>query len=137
MSPARIEFERDFHVSSTVALLPLSLYSLALGFGPVLGGPLSETIGRYPVYLWGTPLGALFTLGAGLSSSFAGICVHRFLAGFFWAPSLAVATGSIVETFKPQRRGQMVAFYILMPFLGPGCGQVFSFHPKPIAHFSL
>ncbi|KAJ5613395.1 major facilitator superfamily domain-containing protein [Penicillium lagena] len=125
MSPAHSEFERDFHVSSTVALLPLSLYSLALGFGPVLGGPLSETIGRYPVYLWGTPLGALFTLGAGLSSTFPGICILRFLAGLFWAPSLAVATGSIVETFKPRRRGQMVALYILMPFLGPGCGQTF------------
>jgi hypothetical protein len=30
-----------------VAILPLSLYVLALGFGPVLAAPLSETYGRY------------------------------------------------------------------------------------------
>lgn len=111
-----------FHVSSTAATLPLSLYVLALGFGPVLGGPLSETIGRYPVYLIMLPLGALFTLGAGFTNSFAGLCILRFLAGFFWAPALAIATGSLSETFQPKTRGPASAVFILMPFLGTGLG---------------
>lgn len=40
----------EFGVGSMVAVLPLSLYVLALGLGPLIGGPLSETVGRYPVY---------------------------------------------------------------------------------------
>src|SRR5205823_8776642 len=36
----------NFHVSTTVAILPLTVYVLGLGFGPVLAAPLSESRGR-------------------------------------------------------------------------------------------
>ncbi|KAJ5601214.1 hypothetical protein N7510_010748 [Penicillium lagena] len=124
LSPAHSEFMKEFGVSSTVAILPLSLYVFALGLGPVVGGPLSETVGRYPVYLGTMILGTLFTLGAGLSPTFAGICVLRFLAGFCYAPSLAIAAGTINETFKPVKRALPSAVFILTPFLGPGLGPV-------------
>lgn len=112
----------EFNISSTVAILPLTFYTLALGFGPVLGGPLSETVGRYPVYLGSLPLGALFTLGAGFTHNFGSLVFLRFMAGFCWGPVLAIATGSLVETFKPKSRGAASAVFILMPFLGPGLG---------------
>lgn len=110
----------EFGVTSTQAILPLSLYVFALGLGPVVGGPLSETIGRYFIFVVGGPLGALFTLGAGLTHSFAALCILRFLAGFCLAPSLAIASGTINETYKPVDRGLPSTFFILTPFLGPG-----------------
>lgn len=113
---------QEFNVTGTVALLPLTLYVLALGFGPVVGGPLSETFGRWPVYIGSMPLGALFTLGAGFTHSFAGLCVLRFLAGFCWAPVLATAAGSLADLFSYSTRGPPSAIVILMPFLGPGLG---------------
>lgn len=100
--------------------MPLSLYVFALAFGPVIGGPLSETLGRLPVYQWTSVLGALFTLGAGFTHNFGALCFLRFAAGFAWGPALANGTGSIVETFLPKTRGLVLAIYILMPFLGPG-----------------
>ncbi|KAF4438015.1 hypothetical protein F53441_12867 [Fusarium austroafricanum] len=124
MSPARKQLMEEFNVSSTVALLPLTFYVLALGFGPVIGGPLSETIGRYPIYAASVPLGALFTLGAGFVHNIAGLIILRFLAGLCWAPVLAVAPGSLAETFRPKTRGPVSAVFILMPFLGPGLGPV-------------
>ncbi|OJJ56743.1 hypothetical protein ASPSYDRAFT_80515 [Aspergillus sydowii CBS 593.65] len=124
ISPAHSQFMEEFGVGSTVAILPLSLYVLALGLGPVVGGPLSETVGRYPVYLGTVVLGSLFTLGVGFSHSFAGVCVLRFLAGFCFAPSLAIAGGTINETFKPVRRALPSTIFILTPFLGPGLGPV-------------
>lgn len=112
----------EFHVSSTVALLPLTMYVLALGFGPVIGGPLSETIGRYPVYVGSVPLGAVFAVGAGFTHNIGALCFLRFMSGLCWGPVLAVASGSLVETFKPKSRGPVSAVFILMPFLGPGLG---------------
>lgn len=109
-----------FHVGSTVAVLPLSLYVFALALGPVVGGPLSETIGRYPVYIGAIVFGGLFTLGAGFCNSFAGICVLRFLAGFCFAPILAIAAGTINETWKPAERAIPAICFVLTPFLGPG-----------------
>lgn len=124
MSPARTALSAEFNVSGTVALLPLTLYVVAMGFGPVVGGPLSETWGRYPIYCGTLPLGALFTLGAGFTHNFGALCFLRFMAGFCWAPVLATAAGSLSDVFPPSTRGPASAAFILMPFLGPGLGYV-------------
>lgn len=114
----------EFGVGSLVAVLPLSLYVLALGLGPVIGGPLSEKIGRYPVYIGAVVLGSLFTVGVALSDTFLAVCVFRFLAGFCFASTLAIAAGTINETFKPEKRATPSIIFILAPFLGPGLGHV-------------
>ncbi|KAI5462066.1 major facilitator superfamily domain-containing protein [Mariannaea sp. PMI_226] len=124
LSPARTQIMEEFNVSSTVALVPLTMYVLALGFGPVIGGPLSETIGRYPVYVGSVPLGALFALGCGFVHNIGGLSFLRFMSGLCWGPVLAVASGSLVEVFDPKSRGPVSAVFILMPFLGPGLGPV-------------
>ncbi|GFP60151.1 major facilitator superfamily multidrug transporter mdrA [Trichoderma asperellum] len=116
--------QEEFGVSRTVALLPLTLYVVALGLGPVIGGPLSETIGRYPVIMGGMLLGSFFTIGAGFVHNFGALCFFRFLTGFLWAPVLANAPGSLSETFLPKTRGPVSAMFILTPFLGPGLGPV-------------
>ncbi|KAL1852048.1 hypothetical protein Daus18300_012330 [Diaporthe australafricana] len=120
MSPATTQLQEEFGVGITQSIVPLSLYVFALALGPVLGGPLSETIGRYSTYTVLGTLGALFTLGCGFVHSFAGLCILRFLAGFCFAPSLAVSAGLLNDVFKPMERGLPSALFILTPFLGPG-----------------
>ncbi|KAJ5971476.1 Major facilitator superfamily domain general substrate transporter [Penicillium vulpinum] len=124
LSPAHSQLMEEFEVGSTVAILPLSLYVFALALGPVVGGPLSETVGRHPVYIWSIALGTLFTLGVGFCPTFSGICVLRFLAGFCYGPTLSIAAGTLNETFKPVQRALPSAIFILTPFLGPGLGPV-------------
>ncbi|KAK8121303.1 major facilitator superfamily transporter [Apiospora kogelbergensis] len=124
VSPAHSQFMDQFGVSSTVAFLPLSLYILSLGLGPVLGGPLSELAGRRVVYFIAPILGGLFSLACGFTTSFVGLCIMRFLAGFFYAPSIAVGSGVLNEIYYPAERGLPIALYILSPFLGPGLGPV-------------
>jgi MFS family permease len=124
MSPATEQLVVEFGVTRTQAILPLSLYVFALALGPVVGGPLSEMAGRYWVYMISNPIGMLFTLGAGFTHSFVGLCILRFLAGFAFAPSLAIASGTITESFKPAERGLSSTVFVLMPFLGSGVGPV-------------
>ena len=57
ISPAQTQLMQEFDVSSTVAFLPLTMYVLSLGLGPILGGPLSETAGRRAVYIMAVVLG--------------------------------------------------------------------------------
>jgi MFS family permease len=116
----------QFGVGTTTALLPLSLYVLALGLGPILGAPLSETYGRQMIYLLSPPLGALFTLGSGFAPNFATLAILRFLAGMFFSPSLAIGAGTIADTHPPWARAPATTLYILSPFLGPALGCV---HP--------
>ncbi|KAK3349580.1 major facilitator superfamily transporter [Lasiosphaeria hispida] len=124
MSTAPAQLKAEFGVTLTQSILPLSLYVFALALGPVVGGPLSETVGRLPVFLGGLIGGTLFTLGAGFTHSFAGLNILRFLAGFCFAPSLAISTGTINEMYKPVQRGLPSTFFILTPFLGPGIAPV-------------
>lgn len=121
-TPAVHDVMKQFNVSSTVALLGLSLYVLGLGFGPILAAPISETKGRRVVYLISLPLSALFTLGAGFSNNFASLGICRFFAGFFGGPSLAVGAGTSVDIWPPVYRAVATGSFILAPFLGPALG---------------
>ncbi|KAH7316870.1 major facilitator superfamily transporter [Stachybotrys elegans] len=122
VSPARGQIQQEFDVTRTQSILPLSLYVFALGLGPVVGGPLSETVGRLPVYLGSVPLGAIFTLGAGFTHNFGALCFLRFMAGFAFSPSLAIGAATISDVYIPAHRGVPATIFILMPFLGPGFG---------------
>ena len=122
MTAAPAQLIEEFGVTTTQALLPLSLYVFALALGPVIGGPLSETIGRYYIFMVGVFIGALFTLGCGFVQTFAGLCILRFLAGLFFAPTLAISGGTLNETFRPAERGIPSTFFIATPLLGPGMG---------------
>ncbi|KAI2623682.1 MFS general substrate transporter [Xylaria nigripes] len=124
ISPAHQQLIDEFGVSSSVAFLTLSTYILALGTGPVFGGPLSEIVGRKGVYIGGTVLGALFALGAGFTNSIAGLCVLRFLSGFAFGPTLSITSGFFAEVYTPAQRGMPSTLFTLSPFLGPGFGPV-------------
>jgi MFS family permease len=93
--PAVPEIMSEFHISSTVALLGLSVYVLGHALGPALAAPLSETFGRAVVYKSTFPVAMLFNLGAGLAQSFPAFCVCRFLAATTGSPALAVGAGLI------------------------------------------
>ena len=121
-TPGLPDIQAEFHVSSTVALLGLSLYVLGLAFGPVLAAPLSETLGRKAVYLTSLPLAALFTLGAGFSHNFASLIICRFFAGFFGSPTLSVGAGTNADVWPPIHRAVATSLFVLAPFAGPALG---------------
>lgn len=128
-SPALQGVMQHFHVSRTVGLLPLTFYTLGLGFGPVLAAPLSERHGRRPVYLITAAIFMLFTLGAGFSQSIASFCVCRWFAGLAGSPVLAVGAGSIADLWLRERRATTTSLWALSPFAGTALGCVCCFHP--------
>ncbi|KAG8630705.1 hypothetical protein KVT40_002324 [Elsinoe batatas] len=124
ITPSAPALQAEFDISSTLSLVPLSLYVLALGFGPLLAAPLSETYGRRVVYLVSTPLAGILTLGAGFTTHIWSLSLLRFLAGLTFSPSLAIGTGSVGDVTKPESRALPSALYIMCPFLGPALGPV-------------
>jgi MFS family permease len=121
-TPAFPTIQHDFNVSSTVALFPFSFYVFALGFGPILAAPVSETFGRQVIYLVSTPIGALFTMGSGLSKNIWTLCILRFFAGLAFSPALAIGAGTIADVTRAEGRATPTTIYILTPFLGPALG---------------
>ncbi|RMZ81427.1 hypothetical protein DV738_g2319, partial [Chaetothyriales sp. CBS 135597] len=122
ISPGTREIAQEFNVSTTAAILSLSLYVLGLALGPVISAPCSETFGRKSVYLFLFPPSLLFTLGAGLTHSFAGLLICRLLAATLCSGCLAVGAGSMSDIWLPKHRAAAGAVYMLVPFLGPAMG---------------
>lgn len=117
----------EFDVAEEVAILPLSLYTLGLAFGPLIAAPCCETFGRKIVFLISSPLYALFTLGAGFSPNIASLIVCRFFAGLFAAPAIGNASATIIDYTAGKARGVTMAFYYSIPQLGAVFGPLGEF----------
>lgn len=121
-APSHEEVSRSFKVSDEIAILPLSLYNAGLAFGPLIGAPLCETLGRKVVFLITTPLFALFILGSGFSQSTASLITCRFFAGVFASPAISNASATIVDYTAGRYRAVSLAFYYSIPFFGAVVG---------------
>lgn len=121
-TPAIKDIMHDLHVSRTVALLGLSVYTLGIAIGPIITAPLSEGHGRRIVYLVTSPIFMLFTLGAGFSRTFYSLAICRFFAGFTGSPALAVGAGTISDLFPPHQRAKATSMFLVAPFAGPAVG---------------
>ena len=112
----------EFDISEELAILPLSIYTVGLALGPLLGAPLCETFGRKVVYLVTSPIFALFTIGAGFSQNIASLTVCRFFAGLFASPAIGNASATIIDYTAGRYRAVLMSFYYSIPILGSVIG---------------
>ncbi len=113
---------QELNASTTVSLLPYSLYILGIAFGPIIAAPLSEMYGRRPVYLYSVPLFAAFIAGAGASSNITSLVLCRMFAGFFASPSMSIGSATIADVWSVSDRAIPMAVYVATPFIGPTIG---------------
>jgi multidrug resistance protein len=116
----------EFHVSSEVTTLCLSLYLLGFAIGPVLLAPLSEYFGRQPVYVVSWFLLFIFQLPLALAPNIGTIIVCRFLAGCAGGAPLTNTGGSISDLWERNSSGGPMAVYGLSSTFGPPTALVMS-----------
>lgn len=76
------QVDREFNVTnSAVSALPVALFVVGLGLGPLYLAPLSEIYGRRIVYIVSFCLFSLFNVGGALVRDEVGFIILRFLAG--------------------------------------------------------
>ncbi|KAI1319506.1 major facilitator superfamily domain-containing protein [Xylariaceae sp. FL0255] len=114
----------DFGVSSTVESLATAFFLGGFGAGALLASPLSELVGRFPVYLVSLAIFAGWTVGSALSPNIAAQIVFRFLMGLTASPVLTVAGGSISDMWSPLERTFAYPVYAVPGFGGAVLGPV-------------
>ncbi|KAI1379592.1 MFS general substrate transporter [Hypoxylon crocopeplum] len=116
---------REFHESSsTVATFLVSVYILGFAFGPLLIAPLSEILGRRPLYIYGNILFVLFTVGTALSNGIGMLMAFRLLMGLAGSVPLTIGSGSIADVMPVEKRGRAMSAWALGPLLGPCIGPI-------------
>jgi hypothetical protein len=103
-SPATHRAAQDFGVSDVVEILATGLFLIGFGVGALFAGPLSETLGRNPVYIITLTVYMIFIMASGLAKNIQQQLVFRFLAGFFGSTPLTCAGGSISDLWTPMER---------------------------------
>ena len=119
---------KEFGVTPTDASLPLSLYVLAYGMGPLIFAPLSEVpiIGRSPVYTITFLIFVILSIPTALVKNFAGLLVLRFLQGFFGSPCLANGGATMQDMYSLLYLPYALTFWVSAAYCGPALGPLLS-----------
>ncbi|RII22586.1 hypothetical protein CUC08_Gglean013500 [Alternaria sp. MG1] len=116
----------DLHVSTEAAGLVITLFLLGYCAGPLVFAPLSEFFGRRYIFYVTFTLYLAFNFLCAFTPNFGGLLVGRFLTGTFASAPLSNAPGVLADIWGPLERGNAMAAFSMMTFVGPALGPVIS-----------
>lgn len=114
----------DFHISKITGLLGITTYLLGMAVGSVSLAPLSETLGRRPVYLLSAGLFTIFVLPCALAKNIETILISRFFACFFGSALVSNSPGSVNDIVREHHRALALGFWSIGPINGPVLGPI-------------
>ncbi|KIW22473.1 uncharacterized protein PV07_12357 [Cladophialophora immunda] len=117
---------REFHVSEVAAGLVITLFLLGYVAGPLIFAPLSEFYGRRYVFYVTFTLYVVFNFLCAFAPNFASLLIGRLLTGTFASAPLTNAPGVLADVWGPVERGNAMAIFSMMTFIGPAIGPVIS-----------
>lgn len=123
-SAALMQATADFGVSEVTESLATGLFLVGFGVGALFAGPISETIGRNPVYIATLTIYMIFIMASGLAPNIGAQLAFRFIAGCFASTPLTCAGGSISDLWGPMERVYAFPVFANAAFMGPIFGPV-------------
>jgi DHA1 family multidrug resistance protein-like MFS transporter len=115
---------KELHVSEEAADLVTTLFLLGYCAGPLVFAPLSEFYGRRWVFYLTFTGYLAFNFLCAFTPNFAGLLVGRLLTGTFASAPLSNAPGVLADIWGPIERGNAMALFAMMTFVGPAVGPV-------------
>lgn len=89
--PALPEVQAEFGISTSAAQLSLTMVMLGMAAGQLVGGPLSDKMGRKKPLVAGMALFALSSWACGMSTSIGMLVFMRFIEGFSGSVGIVIA----------------------------------------------
>ncbi|KAK5371302.1 hypothetical protein LTR20_006702 [Exophiala xenobiotica] len=117
---------RHFDVSEEAAGLVITLFLLGYCAGPLVFAPMSEFYGRRWVFLVTFTCYNAFNFLCAFAPNFGSLLVGRLLTGTFASAPLTNAPGVLADLWGPVERGNALAVFSMMTFVGPALGPVVS-----------
>src|SRR5688572_9450034 len=115
--------QKDFALPGDTVLWMQTVYVLFYGGFLILGGKLADTVGRKNIFLIGSVIFLITSLGAALSSSFLMLCGFRALQGLGAAFVLPSAFAIVTTTFhEPTERNKALGIFGSFAAIGSGSG---------------
>lgn len=125
LAVADLEIAKDFKLASGyLPTLPVALFVLGTGLGPLYLAPCSELYGRRAVYVLCFVLFTILNIGCALAPNITVLSILRLLSGMAGSAGPSLGGGSVADMFERKDRGKAQALYAFGPTSGPVLGGV-------------
>lgn len=120
-TPGVYEVQQSLGVSEIVAILPLTLFVIGYGLGPMIFAPISEipSIGRAYIYVASLFAFMVLQIPTALAENIAGLCVLRFLGGFFASPCLGNGPALVCDVLSVPYGAIGIGLWSIAAVAGP------------------
>ncbi|KAJ7119287.1 MFS polyamine transporter, partial [Mycena filopes] len=112
----------DLHTTQEIVNLTVTCFVIGFGLGPLIFAPLSEVVGRRPIYMISMFFYFIFTLPSALAKNAATLVIARQLAGLAASAPMCNVGGSVADVWSIEERGMPMAVFSVTLFLGPCIG---------------
>ncbi|ODV80927.1 multidrug resistance protein 7 [Suhomyces tanzawaensis NRRL Y-17324] len=123
-TPGIEEIMEEFQISQTLAALPLSMFVIGYGIGPMVFSPMSENaiFGRTSIYVVTLFIFFILQIPTALAKNIASLSVLRLLGGVFASPALATGGASVVDVLAMPYAPIGIASWAMAAVCGPSLG---------------
>lgn len=123
-TPGIEEIMEQFQINQVLATLPLSMFVIGYGLGPMVLSPMSENaiFGRTSIYVVTLFIFFILQIPTALANNIASLSVLRFLGGVFASPCLATGGASVGDVISLPYIPVGIASWAIAAVCGPSIG---------------
>ncbi|KAJ5139870.1 Major facilitator superfamily domain general substrate transporter, partial [Penicillium atrosanguineum] len=111
--PSFTEIQTQYSISYSQVNWTVAIPALGLSVGPLIWTSLSDIYGRRLIFLIGTVIALVSTIGAAVADTYAGYMAARFFQGFGVSPASTVGMAVVNDLFFEYERGQKLGLWVL------------------------
>ena len=111
--PSFPQLQDSLQISYSQVNWTVAIPALGLAFGPLIWSSLSDIYGRRIIFIIGTVITLVATIGAAVAKSFSGYMAARFFQGFGVSPGATVGMAVVGDLFFEHERGQKLGLWVL------------------------
>ncbi|KAK6463719.1 multidrug resistance [Scheffersomyces coipomensis] len=129
-TPGVTQIMEEFNISQTTATLPLTMFVIGYGLGPMVFSPMSENaiFGRTSIYIVTLFIFFILQIPTALATDIVSLSILRFLGGVFASPCLATGAASACDVlslpYGPVGLASWGLGAVCGPSLGPFIGSI-------------
>ncbi|KAI9792928.1 MAG: hypothetical protein M1816_001250 [Peltula sp. TS41687] len=116
--PSFPQIQEQFNISYSQVNWTVAIPALGLAIGPLFWSSLADIYGRRIIFIIGTVIALISTIGVAFASSSGGYMAARFFQGFGVSPAATVGLAIINDLFFEDERGQKIGLWVLAIDMG-------------------
>ncbi|GES63888.1 MFS transporter [Aspergillus terreus] len=111
--PSFPDIQTQFDISYSQVNWTVAIPALGLSVGPLFWSSLSDIYGRRIIFILGTIIALVSTVGAAVADTYGGYMTARFFQGFGVSPGSTVGMAVVNDLFFDYERGQKLGLWVL------------------------